>query len=140
MMITRDVVYDLLPAYFADEASPDTRALVDEFLKSDPEFARMMERFKKIMDEREAGTSASAKEKDLFDRARALQQKESELRGYVVAFALAALFVPAVILLGGRQMRLPFWVMSAAFVVTAAISWVQLYCLRRDAGGRGSVW
>ena len=32
MKITRDVIYDLLPGYFAGEVSADTRALVDEFL------------------------------------------------------------------------------------------------------------
>jgi hypothetical protein len=37
--ITRDVVADLWPVYEAGEASADTRALVDEFLASDPAFA-----------------------------------------------------------------------------------------------------
>ena len=36
MKITRDVIYDLLPAYFAGEVSADTRALIDEFLTTDP--------------------------------------------------------------------------------------------------------
>ena len=96
MMVTRDVIYDLLPSYFAGDATPDTRALVDGFLRDDPEFARMLERFRKIMDDRESGAPASApSEKDAFDRARSFAQKESELRGYIVAFTLAALFVPA---------------------------------------------
>ena len=38
--ITRDVVTDLWPLYESGEASKDTRALVDEFLAGDPEFAR----------------------------------------------------------------------------------------------------
>jgi len=37
--ITRDVVSDLWPVYEAGEASADTRALIDEFLAGDPEFA-----------------------------------------------------------------------------------------------------
>ena len=37
MTITRDVVRDLWPLYAANEASPDTRAVVDEFLRNDPE-------------------------------------------------------------------------------------------------------
>ena len=37
--VTRDVVADLWPVYEAGEASADTRALVDEFLRTDPEFA-----------------------------------------------------------------------------------------------------
>ena len=40
MKITRDVVSDLWPLYSSGEASADTRVLVDEFLRDDPEFAR----------------------------------------------------------------------------------------------------
>lgn len=42
MKITRDVITDLLPVYLAGEASQDTRALVKEFLKEDPEFAKLI--------------------------------------------------------------------------------------------------
>jgi len=40
MNVTRDVVIDLLPIYQAGEASADTRALVEEYLKGDEELAR----------------------------------------------------------------------------------------------------
>ena len=39
MEITRNVIEDLLPLYLADEASADTRMLVGEYLKTDPELA-----------------------------------------------------------------------------------------------------
>ena len=42
MSITRAVILDLWPAYVCDEASADTRALVDAFLRDDPEFARLL--------------------------------------------------------------------------------------------------
>lgn len=42
MKITRDVVNDLWPVYQSGEASADTRALVDEFLAAEPEFARRL--------------------------------------------------------------------------------------------------
>ena len=57
MKITRDVIYDLLPGYFAGEVSADTRVLIDEFLATDPEFARMTSRFQRLFDERAADTS-----------------------------------------------------------------------------------
>ncbi len=38
--LTRNIVTDLLPAYFAGECSDETRRAVDNFFKSDPEFAR----------------------------------------------------------------------------------------------------
>ncbi len=43
MKVTRDVVKDLLAVYSAGEASSDTRALVEDWLRSDPELARQVE-------------------------------------------------------------------------------------------------
>ncbi len=42
MNITRDVITDVWPVYESGEASADTRALVEEFLQQDPEFARVL--------------------------------------------------------------------------------------------------
>ena len=39
MEITRNVILDLLPLFLADEVSADTRALVMEYLETDPELA-----------------------------------------------------------------------------------------------------
>ena len=39
MNISRDVVKDLIPVYLAGDASADTRALVESYLKTDPELA-----------------------------------------------------------------------------------------------------
>lgn len=41
MKITRDVVTDLLPLYESGDASPDTRALVEAYFRSDPDFERL---------------------------------------------------------------------------------------------------
>ena len=43
MKVTREVINDLWPVYAADEASADTRALVEEFLRQDPEFAGLLQ-------------------------------------------------------------------------------------------------
>ncbi|MFN2244947.1 MAG: hypothetical protein ACK2U2_21830 [Anaerolineae bacterium] len=43
MDVTRDVILDLLPLYLADEASADTRVLVEKYLETDPELARTAE-------------------------------------------------------------------------------------------------
>ena len=42
MSLTRPVIVDLWPAYVSGEASPETRALVEEFLRADPVFARQL--------------------------------------------------------------------------------------------------
>jgi hypothetical protein len=40
-LVTRDVILDLLPLYLADEASEDTRQLVEAFLATDTKLARL---------------------------------------------------------------------------------------------------
>ena len=39
MNVAREVILDLLPVYLSDEASPATRALVEEYMKQDSELA-----------------------------------------------------------------------------------------------------
>jgi anti-sigma factor RsiW len=44
MEITRDVILDLLPLYLAAEVSADTRTLVEQYLETDPELAKIAQR------------------------------------------------------------------------------------------------
>ena len=41
MTITHEVVTDLLPIYFSGEASTDTKSLVEEYFRDNPDFERM---------------------------------------------------------------------------------------------------
>jgi hypothetical protein len=41
MKISRNVILDLLPLYLANEVSADTRALVENYLETDPELANI---------------------------------------------------------------------------------------------------
>jgi len=41
MQVTRDIAIDLLPLYQSGEASTDTRAAIEEFLRNDPSLAQM---------------------------------------------------------------------------------------------------
>jgi hypothetical protein len=41
MNVTRGIVTDLLPAYFSGEAGEDTRRLVEEYFRENPEFERV---------------------------------------------------------------------------------------------------
>ena len=43
MEVTRNVILDLLPLYLAGETSVDTTTLVENYLKADPELARLVE-------------------------------------------------------------------------------------------------
>jgi hypothetical protein len=43
MKITQNVIMDLLPVYLSGEASPDTKDLIEEFLRQNPEFSSVVE-------------------------------------------------------------------------------------------------
>jgi anti-sigma factor RsiW len=132
MKVTRDVIYDLLPGYFSGDVSADTRAIVDEFLRDDPEFRQMMERFREVFREPRSSAAAVASDTATFERARHWLQKRSELRGYVIAFGFAALCVVVLALVrlepSGRSGP---WVIAMAFLATSLIAWFQLYRLKR---------
>ena len=95
MKISRDVIYDLLPGYFAGEASPDTRALIQEYFDTDPEFRRMAERFQAILDgtrKLEQPDAEVARERATFDRVRSQAKRRQETRAMAAGFGLAAMF------------------------------------------------
>jgi hypothetical protein len=85
MKITRDVVSDLWPLYEGGEASPDTKAVIEEFLAQDPPFAATL-RGGIALPEVEVPMSHTA-ETLALRRTRDLVQGRSWLRG-VRLFAL----------------------------------------------------
>jgi anti-sigma factor RsiW len=138
MNVTRDVIYDLLPGYFSGDLSPDTRALVDEFLAQDPEFRRMMERFRTMFGEARGGMAPAAArpaEKVTFERARSVLHKRSELRGYAVGFGITGLFV---VFLAIQRLTMGWagmWFIALAFLIVAVYSQYQLAQLKRREPG-----
>ena len=134
MNVTRDVIYDLLPGYFSGDISPDTRTLVEEFLRQDPEFFRMMERFRVLFQDPRPKTAVPpAGDTETFERARTWLQKRSELRGYVVAFGIAAAAVAFVIFARlSSGLNIGPLAIALAFAGVSAIAGIQLY---RHTGG-----
>jgi anti-sigma factor RsiW len=131
MKITRDVIYDLLPAYFAGEVSADTRALIDEFLATDPEFARMTERFRRMFDERPPDLGGAAAERDRLERARRRAERRQIFAGFAVAYTLAALFPLAIDLLRGQAFQGKSLVISIVFAAVAFASTIGWITTRR---------
>jgi len=128
MRITRDVVYDLLPGYFAGEVSADTRALIDEFLATDPEFARMTTRFRRLFDERASGSAVHSPERAHFERARSRAEARQIFAAFTVAYTGAALFPLVLDFLQGHSVRGVSVVLATAFGVIAlgsAIGWLR---------------
>lgn len=129
MRVTRDVIYDLLPMYFAGDASQDTRSLIEEFFAGDPEFGRMAERFRMLMAERRSAGDAvteADRAKIVFERARA----RVKLRLVAVAWALGAVFPFGMAILMGLppfSFRHPGVVIGAVFSIAALVTWLMSF-------------
>jgi len=131
MNITRDVIIDLWPAYQAGEVSPETRALVDEFLAADPEFASIL---RKVGDARRllqepAPTDEARSERKTMEKARSRLIAQWMMLGTaVLTTGMILLLVLAVLfLLGAGRLGVPGVILvalSLAIVIAlAGASW-----------------
>jgi anti-sigma factor RsiW len=137
MNITRDVIRDLLPAYWNGEVSTDTRKLIEEFLSQDPEFASAVEReraaaegvLKSLAARAQNGPPPAAQVRSL-ERTR----KMLRIRSFVLAFAIFFSMSPMTTYFGGGEVK---WLMfrdapqlAMACIGVAAVLWTAYVVLR----------
>ena len=139
MKISRDVIYDLLPGYFAGEASPDTRALVQEYFDTDPEFRRMAERFQAILDgtrKLEQPDSEAARERATFDRVRTRAKQRQETRAMALGFGLAAVFgaFMAFVKPGPFGHAHPGFILAVVFGLISVVTFIASYFVKHGDG------
>ena len=92
MNITRDVMTDMLPVYFSGEASEDTKRLMEEYFRANPDFERIARRAETPLEElRSAAPILPAAETEKRD----LEWVREELFRRRLAFGLALLFTLA---------------------------------------------
>ena len=137
MTVTRDVILDLLPLYFAGQVSADTKTLVDEFLKTDPDFARMSQRFDAVLKQHGAVPEAAA-ERHAFERTRMLLRYRNQTIGVAIAFSL----MPFSFGFHGGQID---WILlrdkpviAVAWLLTGIACWVAAYIIGRRANRQRS--
>lgn len=133
MNITHDVITDLLPLYLAGEASPDTRKLLEEYLRDHPAFAA------EIRTHAEKSTALlAATLSPSFDQEKATLQRVRRFnrrRSYVLAFAITCTLMPFAV---GFNHRHPVWLMmrdaphqAALFALVAAGCWIAYAVMGR---------
>ena len=95
MDITRNVILDLLPLYVADEASADTRALIEKYLETDPELANVAKQLEVMEKPRDIPVPLSQD-----DKMRAYREARRQrllitliIAGAISIFLVATLFV-----------------------------------------------
>ena len=92
---TRELISDLLPAYFSGEASADTRTLVEEFFAQDREFERMARRLASSLN---ALKLPAPGDEEALEK-RALMRTRMELRGKNVSLGVSLAGIVAIVLL-----------------------------------------
>src|SRR5215472_3577598 len=90
MKVEREVIIDLLPAYFSGEASPATRALVEEYFREHPEFEKTARSANRPLESLRVPVAAldEAKAKLMFERARQITEIRSSMLWLAVCFTL----------------------------------------------------
>ncbi len=136
MNVTREVILDLFPVYLSGEASPATRALVEEYLKQDTELAQRL-RLQWADNFASAVPSALPPELELrsLRRTRRLLTGQAWLLGFAIGFTALAFSFEATFD-GGHVVESHFLLRDypaqfGIFVVIGLLCWVAYFLIRR---------
>ena len=122
MKVTREIVKDLLTVYLAGEASADTRALVEEWLKSDPDLASQAERAQRS-DLPRVDAPLPTAEKRALDRTR----RHLRVRGVLLGAAIYFSTLPLAVTFnsgGFRGLLLDDWLARGVALAVAIALWL----------------
>ncbi|UCF06971.1 MAG: hypothetical protein JSV33_08125 [bacterium] len=99
MSISRKVILDLLPLYIADEASEDTKILVEKYLETDPELADIAKRLatKELPGESPVPLNKEDEMETYKEAKRLLFQRVMVIAALLAASVVAVLVLAAII-------------------------------------------
>jgi len=132
--ITRNIIQDLLPLYLAEEACPETRVLVEEFLARDPALAAEAARQKSGSVEKilTGGTTMplpDGHEAETLARTRARLQRTAWILALAIAFTLVPFscsfddsHVTWMMVRDVPRMAFAYWAAAAGFWIAYFIS------------------
>src|SRR5262245_33984761 len=138
MKVTLNVIQDLVPAYLAGEASADTVALVEEFIRQDPDLARTVEALRANPLPGLPPTLRPTQEKETLDMTKHLLR----WRGILMGLAIFLTMLPLSFRFDNGRITWQFLhetpPLGAALVVLAALScWAGFLYVRRRLGATG---
>jgi len=134
MIVDREVIIDLLPAYFSGEASAPTRALVEEYFRQDPDFEKMARGTGSPLESlRDVSASPDpVKEKLALERARTIVETRS-------SFLWLAITYTAILLLFRVHDHKIVWLMwsnspvlGMVFSAVAVFFWLFFFYAKRN--------
>jgi hypothetical protein len=139
MKVTRDVITDLLPAYLSNEASADTRVLVEEFFKQDPEFAELAKEKKteELLGKLPVNPLPEDHERETLIRTKNMLK----WRAHWLIMAILFTLMPLSSSFSSKGLT---WIMfrdapqaAQIFVTLAVISWIQFFRTRHKLRSSG---
>ena len=139
MKVTREVITDLLPAYLSKEASADTRALVEEFFKQDPEFAALAKESKteELLGKLPVNPLPEDHERETLIRTKNMLKWRTHWLTLAIVFTL----MPLSAVFSSKGLT---WLMlrdapyaANIFLIFAVISWIQFFRTRRKLRSSG---
>jgi hypothetical protein len=132
MQVTRNVIVDLMPLYNSGEASHDTRALVEDYLRRDPAL-------RQLVDANDAEEPPPAPRSDAERIAIQKTRKLLRRRQWVMAFALLCTLLPLSFgdLDGGFFVMFRDMPWSRALWPVAGMLWFWYARLHRGASSAG---
>lgn len=130
MKITRNVIVDLLPVYFSGEASDDTKILVEQYFKHNPEFASQAKAStEEIIPNNVPITLTEEDEMDTLSKTK----KNLKWRSFLMDFAIFFTLVPfSFAYIDGKF----HWIISESFpsaivyVFLAIVCWIGYFITR----------
>lgn len=130
MNVTKDVINDLYPLYAEKECSADTRALVEEYLKRNPQHAEKLRRLMSAPLPRAVPPARDLAEMQALREARRRLRRRSWLLGLALFFSLTPL---SVLHTGGKT----YWLFLESPVTAsiagalAAVCWIAYAVMGR---------
>lgn len=126
--IPQHLILDLLPLYLADEVSDETRSLIEEYLKNDPQLATLAQQAKIATTLQEIPAPINKEtEMEAFKKAKKLMIQHNVFLGLAVFSTVFA--VPGTISLRDEDPLAPF-----LFFGVAIIFWIVFFMVNRKLG------
>lgn len=134
MKLEREVIVDLLPAYFSGEASAATRNLVEEYFREHPDFEQSARKAGSSLERLNVPTAAvdPEKEKLALERARLVTETRSSFLWLAILFTLMLFFFRV----HDHKIIWVFWggkdaFPGIAFSAVAAFLWLMYFYTRK---------
>lgn len=129
--IPQHLILDLLPLYLADEVSPETRALIEEYLKTHPQLAKLAEQAKLVPSLQDVPAPLNKEtEMEALKKVRKLMVQHNVFLALAVALTIMMGISYIFLWDEPRGAQAPF-----VFGGLAAIFWVAFFVVNRKIEG-----